>query len=80
MCSAGYVSPTIIDSRPVEPALQVGDAFSALGMRFKVIPLGQGVAYPVDRGGFEDYVRVEREYMPYEGTQAAANLINQLGL
>ncbi|KFY88496.1 hypothetical protein V498_06769 [Pseudogymnoascus sp. VKM F-4517 (FW-2822)] len=78
MCSAGYVSPEIIDTTPVTTALHVRDAFSALGMRFSVDPLGQGSACPIDRGGFEQYSRIEREYMPYDGTQAAVNLAHQL--
>lgn len=76
MCLAGYVSSQIIDTIPLTP-LYVEDAFSALGMRFRVSD-GQGSACPIDRGSFEQYPRVEKGYMPYVGTQAAANLANQL--
>lgn len=78
MYSAGYVSPEIVETTPATTALHVQDAFSALGMRFMINPLGQGEACPIDRGGFENYVRVETGYMPYEGTQAAADLANRL--
>lgn len=78
MCSAGLLSPEIIASRPVQQALHVENAFDALGMRFAVFPLGQGSASSIDRGSFEQYTRVEAPYMPYERTQAAANLANRL--
>lgn len=78
MYVAGYVLPDIISTTPVTTPLHVRNAFSALGMRFRIVPLGQGSACPIDRGGYEQYNRVERGFMPYEGTQAAADLANRL--
>lgn len=78
MSNVGYVSPEIIDSRPIAPALNVEHAFDALGMRFTVNPPGQGYATSIDRGRFEIYRRVEAGYMPYDGSPAAANLANRL--
>ncbi|KEZ45346.1 hypothetical protein SAPIO_CDS2159 [Scedosporium apiospermum] len=68
--SQTYIDPYIVRSIPTNPEMPVDSVFDALGMRFR----GGGFsAFPIDRGSFAEFQRVE-EGLPYDGSWRAAEI------